>query len=68
MSRWVELFGLKEATAQNCAINLLDEICLRFRVPTRMICDNGPQLITDVMQKLVLCLGINQAITSVYQP
>ena len=64
----MELIALRDATASQCATILLDEICLRFGVPRRVICDSGPQFIADVMQKLAYCLGIDQALISVYNP
>ena len=67
-SRWVELFALKEATAENCAIIVLNEIILRFGVPRRIHTDNGSQFISAVMQKLTFCLGIEQSFTPVYHP
>ena len=67
-SRWVELFALYEATAERCATTLLDEVILRYGVPRRIISDNGGQFTSDVMQKLVHCLGVDQALNPVYHP
>lgn len=59
-SRWVELFALKVASAENCALKLLDEVILRYGVPRRIHSDNGSQFISALMQKLTFCLGIRQ--------
>ena len=67
-SRWVELFPLREATAQNCALTLLNEVLLRFGIPRRIHSDNGCQFIPSLMQKLTFCLGIKQTFTPVYHP
>lgn len=65
-SRWVELFALTEATAENCA-HLLNEVFLRFG-PRRIISDNGTQFVSAVMQKLTFCLGIKQTFILLYHP
>lgn len=59
-SRWTE--PLPEATAENCAQVLLDEIFLRFGTSRRMISDSGPQFISAVVQKLTFCLGIHHVV------
>lgn len=48
-SRWVELFSLKTATAEECAKCLVNEVVLRYGVPRKVISDNGPQFVSGVM-------------------
>ncbi|GFX86102.1 transposon Tf2-8 polyprotein [Trichonephila clavipes] len=48
-TKWVELFALAEATAENCAKTLIEEVLLRYGLPRRLISDNGPQFISAVM-------------------
>ena len=67
-SRWVELFALKEATAENCATTLLNEVFLRYGTPRRILTDNGPQFVSAIMQCLTYRLNITQPYTSVYHP
>lgn len=67
-SRWTELFPLKTASAENCALILLNEVFLRYGIPRRVHSDNGTQFISSVMQKLTYCLGIVQSFTPVYHP
>ena len=67
-SRWVELFALKEATAENCAKTLLEEMFLRYGTPRRLLSDNGVQFISAIMQHLTYCLGIKQFLTPYYHP
>lgn len=67
-SRWVELFALEKATADACAQSLLNEVCLRYGVPRRIISDNGTQFISAIMQHLCYCLQIDQSFTPVYHP
>lgn len=67
-TKWVELFPLVQASADACARKLIDEIFLRYGVPRKMISDNGTQFVSSIMQKVTHCLGIKQALTSVYHP
>lgn len=67
-TRWVELFALKRATAEECAKVLLEEVILRFGTPRRFISDNGTQFVSSVMQQLAYCLNIRHGFTPVYHP
>ncbi|KOC58835.1 Pol polyprotein [Habropoda laboriosa] len=67
-SRWVELFPLSQATAENCAVVLMEEVFLRYGVPRRIISDNGTQFISKIMQKLLHCLDIKSQFIPVYHP
>jgi hypothetical protein len=67
-TKWIELFALSEATAENCAWTLINEVALRYGLPRRIISDNGTQFISAVMQKITFCLGITQSFTPVYHP
>ncbi|KAF8792077.1 Protein NYNRIN like protein [Argiope bruennichi] len=40
-TKWVELFPLKQATATECVLTLLNEVFLRYGLPRRLISDNG---------------------------
>ncbi|GFW59889.1 hypothetical protein TNCV_4699351 [Trichonephila clavipes] len=67
-TKWVELFPLKQATAKECAMTLLNEVFLRYGVPRRLISDNGTQFVSAVMQQLCFGLDINQSLIPVYHP
>ncbi|KAJ8928856.1 hypothetical protein NQ314_018522 [Rhamnusium bicolor] len=67
-TKWVELFGLVRATAEDCARVLIDEIFLRFGLPRRIISDNGTQFVSSIMQQTCYCLDIKQTSTPVYHP
>lgn len=67
-SRWIGVFPLTTASAQNCAELLINEIFLRYGTPRRIISDNGTHFISAVMQKLTFCLGITQEFKPVYHP
>ncbi|GFW56327.1 transposon Tf2-9 polyprotein [Trichonephila clavipes] len=67
-TKWVELFALAEATAENCAKTLIEEVLLRYSLPRRLISDNGPQFISAVMQLTCDLLEITQDLIPVYHP
>ncbi|GFV85079.1 transposon Tf2-9 polyprotein [Trichonephila clavipes] len=64
----VELFALAEATAENCAKTLIEEVLLRYGLPRRLISDNGPQFISAVMQLTCDLLEITQDLIPIYHP
>ncbi|GFW66947.1 hypothetical protein TNCV_4688321 [Trichonephila clavipes] len=67
-TKWAELFPLKQATAKECAMTLLNEVFLRYGVPRRLIRDNGTQFMSAMMQQLCFVLDINQSLIPVYHP
>ncbi|GBN22626.1 Retrovirus-related Pol polyprotein from transposon 297 [Araneus ventricosus] len=67
-TKWVELFALEDATAQNCAKFLIEEVFLRYGLPRRLISDNGTQFVSAVMQQTCNFLGIKQELIPVYHP
>ncbi|GFW69386.1 retrovirus-related Pol polyprotein from transposon 297 [Trichonephila clavipes] len=38
-TKWIELFALAEATAENCAKTLIEEVLLRYGLPRKLISD-----------------------------
>ncbi|KAF5282316.1 hypothetical protein FQR65_LT14370 [Abscondita terminalis] len=67
-TRWVELFAIVNADAKTCAQVLIKEVFYRYGTPRRLISDNGTQFVSNIMQHVVHCLGINQSLTSSYHP
>ncbi|GFV96295.1 retrovirus-related Pol polyprotein from transposon 297 [Trichonephila clavipes] len=67
-TKWVELFALADATAENCAKTLIEEVLLRYGLPRRLISDNGPQFISAAMQLTCDLLEITQDLIPVYHP
>lgn len=67
-TRWVELFALERATAHECATTLIEEVFLRYGIPRRIICDNGPQFTSAVLQQVCHTLKIDHNLLPVYWP
>ncbi|GFX93529.1 hypothetical protein TNCV_1094691 [Trichonephila clavipes] len=67
-TKWVELFSLAEATAENCAKTLIEEVLLRYGLSRRLLSNNGSQFISAVMQLTCDLLEITQDLIPVYHP
>lgn len=67
-TKWVELFPLPVATAEACAKTLVEEVFLRYGFPRRVISDNGVQFVSQVMQKAMHTLGVEQNLIPLYHP
>jgi hypothetical protein len=67
-TKWIELFPMRTASAENCAKLILDEIILRYGTPRKFISDNGTQFVGAVFQQLMHCLDIKHTFTPVYHP
>ncbi|XP_061727671.1 uncharacterized protein LOC133532834 [Cydia pomonella] len=62
-TRWTELYALKDATAEACAVILVEEYFMRFGLPRRVISDNGVQFISAVID-----IVIKQNLAPLYHP
>ncbi|GFV56699.1 pro-Pol polyprotein [Trichonephila clavipes] len=58
----------REGEAKECAINLTEEVLLRYGIPRRLISDNGTQFVSAVMQQICYLLNIHQSLIPVYHP
>lgn len=67
-TKWVELFAIKVAGAEECAQKLIKEVFLQYGIPRRMTSDNGVQFISSVMQQVCHVLGVIQSLTPFYHP
>lgn len=65
-TKWVELFALFRAIANECAVTLIEEELLRFGFPRRVISDNRRQFVSTVMQQVCYILDTNQTLILVY--
>ncbi|GFW44637.1 transposon Ty3-G Gag-Pol polyprotein [Trichonephila clavipes] len=67
-TKWVELFALSQASARQCATNLIEEVFMRHGIPRRIISDNGTQFVCAVLQQICFTLNISQNFIPVYSP
>jgi len=68
LSKWVELFPIKEATIKKTAEILEDQIFCRFGTPKRIITDNASQFTSNTMEELCKQWRIDHRYTSAYHP
>ncbi|GFT06373.1 retrovirus-related Pol polyprotein from transposon 412 [Trichonephila clavipes] len=66
--KWAEIIPLKKTSARVIADNFFDNYISRFGAPVKLISDNGPQFISDILQNLFERLGIRHVKTVVYRP
>lgn len=67
-SKWTELFALPDATSDECARILIEEIFMRYGVPRKVVSDNGVQFVSAIMQKAMHCLNVKQSLIPLYHP
>ena len=51
MTKWVELLPLKQATAKECTLTLLNEVFLKYGLPHCLISNNETQFASVAMQQ-----------------
>lgn len=62
------MFPLKNATAEVCSKVLINEYFLRFGFPRKVISDNGPQFISQIMQQVADVFNTKQSLLPKYHP
>ncbi|XP_055928023.1 uncharacterized protein K02A2.6-like [Argiope bruennichi] len=67
-TKWIELYALKNVTAQNWVKILIEAVFFRYGLPRRLISDNGTQFVSAVMQQTCNFLCIKQELIPVYHP
>lgn len=68
LSKWAITVALPPVTSSHIAQVLLFEIVLKFDTPTRLISDNGSNLVSDAMNNACTRLGIARSRTFVEHP
>ena len=66
-SKWPEVTAVRKVTAQS-TIKFLKELVCRFRVPARIITDNGTQFTSHAFMQYVCTLGCKISFASVVHP
>jgi hypothetical protein len=66
-TRWVELFPVKSASANDTIQSLIQLFC-RFGVPLQLMSDCGPHFTASIVKKINELLGIGHMSTPPYHP
>jgi len=67
-TRWMEAFSIPNQEAGTIANKLVDEVFMRFGVPTQLHSDQGRQFESLLMTELSKLLGIQKTRTTPYHP
>ncbi len=67
-TRWIEMFPLRQATAETVSQILRKEILTRWRVPTFILSDQGPQFVSAVFEETCRGWNLQQKETFPYHP
>ena len=67
-SKWVELFGLRQATAKSVSNILTREILTRWGVPDFILSDRGSQFVSDLFEETCQRWNLKHKLTTAYHP
>lgn len=66
-SKWIEVFKMKEITSQ-VTIEKLTSVFASLGIPNLLVSDNGPSLVSDMVEKFCLKNGIKHITSPPYHP
>ena len=67
-TRWMEAFAIPNQEASTVANKLVDEVFMRFGIPTQLHSDQGRQFESHLMTEICKLLGIQKSRTTPYHP
>ena len=67
-SKWVEMFPMRNQTAETVATLLVDQVIARFGCPKEFHSDQGPNFESQLMQEVHKLLGVKKTRTTAYHP
>lgn len=67
-TKYVWVRPLRRATAEAVRDHLLEDIFLKYSVPTTLVCDNGPQYKSKVIESLLNKFGVKMFCNFFYHP
>ena len=62
------MFALHNTTATDIANILINEVSCRYGIPSYILCDNGPQFVSQLLNDVCASLGIKRKFTANYHP
>ena len=68
LTKWPEVFAVKDQTALTIAKLLMTEIVPRHGVPSELLSDRGTSFLSSLMYELYRLLGIKKINTTAYHP
>ncbi|KAE8297832.1 Retrovirus-related Pol polyprotein from transposon 17.6 Protease [Larimichthys crocea] len=67
-SRWVELFPIRNATAETISQIMVKDILTRWGIPDYILSDRGTQFVSSVFQTVCRTWNVGHKLTSAYHP
>ena len=64
LTKWPEVFPIKDQTASTIAKLLMEEIICRHGAPAALLSDRGPSFLSRLMQEVYAVMGIHQVNTT----
>ena len=68
LTKWPEVFAMRNQTAATIARLLIEEIVSRHGVPSETLSDRGKAFLSSLMKEVVKLLGTHQCNTTAYVP
>ncbi|KAE8282250.1 hypothetical protein D5F01_LYC19649 [Larimichthys crocea] len=67
-SRWVELFPIRNATAETISQIMVKDILTRWGIPDYILSDQGTQFVSSIFQTVCRTWNVGHKLTSAYHP
>ena len=68
LTKWPEVFAMRNQTAATIACLLVEEIVSCHGVPSEILSDRGKAFLSSLMKEVVKLLGTHQCNTTAYHP
>ena len=68
LTKWVEAYAVEDQTSETIAKLLIDNVVCRHGVPSQLLSDRGPNLLSNLMQDVCELLGMKKVNTTSYHP
>ena len=68
LTKWVEAYTSPDQTSETIARLLVDCVVCRHGVPSQLLSDRGPNLLSDLIQDVCALLGMHKVNTMAYHP
>ena len=68
LTKWVEAYASPDQTSETIARLLVDCVVCRHGVPSQLLSDRGPNLLSDLIQDVCALLGMHKVNTMAYHP
>ncbi len=68
LTKWVEAFPVEDQTSETITRLLIGNVVCRYGVPSQLLSDQGPNLLSDLIAEVCELLGMKKVNTNSYHP